>query len=167
MRTFSILFSLFKLKWERPELKLRNRRGPKVFTLFSESQPFSHSRFISFLYANINSIPLWMNKKVGISLFSHFWDKNKGFCTVIGVQHSSPSRTMSWWRIKRHILLTDLASSQFNKTKHSACAKQEHSNDNLTHCSSYCWFARDVTAAMLVVKNKSTSLLWELNSIFM
>ena len=44
---------------------------------------------------------------------------------------------MSWWRIKRHILLTDLASSQFNKTKHSACAKQEHSNDNLTHCSSY------------------------------
>ena len=28
-----------------------------------------------------------------------------------------------------------------------------------------CWFARDVTAAMLVVKNKSVSLLWELNSI--
>ena len=31
----------------------------------------------------------------------------------------------------------------------------------------YCWFARDVMAAMLVVKNKSISLLWELNSIFM
>ena len=31
----------------------------------------------------------------------------------------------------------------------------------------YCWFARDVTAAMLVVKNKSISLLRELNSIFM
>ena len=32
----------------------------------------------------------------------------------------------------------------------------------------YCWFARDVTAAMLVVKNKSISLLWELKvSIFM
>ena len=30
-----------------------------------------------------------------------------------------------------------------------------------------CWFARDVMAAMLVVKNKSISLLWELNSIFM
>ena len=30
-----------------------------------------------------------------------------------------------------------------------------------------CWFARDVTAATLVVKNKSISLLWELNSIFM
>ena len=30
-----------------------------------------------------------------------------------------------------------------------------------------CWFAGDVTAAMLVVKNKSISLLWELNSIFM
>ena len=29
-----------------------------------------------------------------------------------------------------------------------------------------CWFARDVTAAMLVVKNKSISLLWELNSVF-
>ena len=31
----------------------------------------------------------------------------------------------------------------------------------------YYWFASDVTAAMLVVKNKSISLLWELNSIFM
>ena len=32
----------------------------------------------------------------------------------------------------------------------------------------YCWFARDVTAAMLVVKNESISLLWELKvSIFM
>ena len=31
----------------------------------------------------------------------------------------------------------------------------------------YCWFAHDVTAAMLVVKKKSISLLWELNSIFM
>ena len=28
-------------------------------------------------------------------------------------------------------------------------------------------FARDVTAAMLVIKNKSISLLWETNSIFM
>ena len=31
----------------------------------------------------------------------------------------------------------------------------------------YRWFARDVTAAMLAVKNKSISLLWEINSIFM
>ena len=31
----------------------------------------------------------------------------------------------------------------------------------------YCWFARDVTAAMVAVKNKSILLLWELNSIFM
>ena len=31
----------------------------------------------------------------------------------------------------------------------------------------YCWLARDVKAAMLVVKNKSISLLWELNSTFM
>ena len=31
----------------------------------------------------------------------------------------------------------------------------------------YCWFAHDVTVAMLVVKNKSISPLWELNSIFM
>ena len=28
------------------------------------------------------------------------------------------------------------------------------------------WFAHDVTAVMLVVKNKSISLLWELNSNF-
>ena len=35
------------------------------------------------------------------------------------------------------------------------------------HYPIYCSFARDVTAAMLVVKNKSISLLWELNSIFM
>ena len=30
-----------------------------------------------------------------------------------------------------------------------------------------CWFARDVMAAMLVVKNKSISLLWELKSLIM
>ena len=30
-----------------------------------------------------------------------------------------------------------------------------------------CWFACDVMAAMLVVKNKCISLLWELDSIFM
>ena len=30
----------------------------------------------------------------------------------------------------------------------------------------YCWSAGDVTTAMLAVKNKSISLLWELNSIF-
>ena len=34
------------------------------------------------------------------------------------------------------------------------------------HHHHHCWFARDVTAAMLVVKNKSISLLWELKSIF-
>ena len=31
----------------------------------------------------------------------------------------------------------------------------------------YCWFESDVTTAMLVIKNKSLSLLRELNSIFM
>ena len=30
----------------------------------------------------------------------------------------------------------------------------------------YCWIARDVTSDMLVDKNKSISLFWELNSIF-
>ena len=34
-----------------------------------------------------------------------------------------------------------------------------------SYCS--CWFALDVTAAMLVIKNKSISLRWELNAIFM
>ena len=29
-----------------------------------------------------------------------------------------------------------------------------------------CWFARDVKAAMLMVKNKSFPLLWELSTIF-
>ena len=29
----------------------------------------------------------------------------------------------------------------------------------------YCWFASDVTVAMLVVKNKGISLHWEMNSI--
>ena len=38
---------------------------------------------------------------------------------------------------------------------------------NILLGNKYCWFALDVTAAMLVVKNKSISLLWELNSIFM
>ena len=44
------------------------------------------------------------------------------------------------------------------------------SDDRVVTATGYlanCWFARDVTAAMLVVKNKSISLLWELNSIFM
>ena len=31
----------------------------------------------------------------------------------------------------------------------------------------YCWFASDVTAAMLGVKNKSVSFRWEMNSILM
>ena len=31
----------------------------------------------------------------------------------------------------------------------------------------YCWFARDIMAAMLMVKNKSISLFCEQNSIFM
>ena len=31
----------------------------------------------------------------------------------------------------------------------------------------YCWFASDVTAAMLVVNKKSISLRWEMNSILM
>ena len=31
----------------------------------------------------------------------------------------------------------------------------------------YCWFASDVTASMLVVKNKSISLRREMNSILM
>ena len=42
-----------------------------------------------------------------------------------------------------------------------------NADDNEYGLKTNCWFARDVTAAMLVVKNKSTSLLWELNSIFM
>ena len=36
----------------------------------------------------------------------------------------------------------------------------------MTRYISYFRFARNVTAAMLVVKNKSISLLWEINSIF-
>ena len=37
----------------------------------------------------------------------------------------------------------------------------------LAHATTYCWFASDVTTAMLVVKNKSISLRWEMNSILM
>ena len=39
-------------------------------------------------------------------------------------------------------------------------------NPGLTWSYCSCWFARDVMAAMLVIKNKSISLRWELN-IFM
>ena len=35
------------------------------------------------------------------------------------------------------------------------------------HNLRYCWFVHDIITAMLVVKNKRISLLWELNSIFM
>ena len=41
---------------------------------------------------------------------------------------------------------------------------EQHS---LAPFTAYCWFARDVTAAMLMVENKSISLLWELNAIFL
>ena len=34
-------------------------------------------------------------------------------------------------------------------------------------CFGNCWFASNVTAAVLVVKNKSISLRWEMNSILM
>ena len=40
-------------------------------------------------------------------------------------------------------------------------------NPGLTWSYCSCWFARDVMAAMLVIKNKSISLRWELNAIFM
>ena len=37
---------------------------------------------------------------------------------------------------------------------------------NCANYLAYCWFACDVTAAMLMVKKKTFPLLWELNSIF-
>ena len=42
-------------------------------------------------------------------------------------------------------------------------ARQPQWSNKLTNC----WFAPDVRAVMLVVKDKSISLLWQLNSIFM
>ena len=36
-----------------------------------------------------------------------------------------------------------------------------------TEAAWYCWFALDVKATMLAVKNKSIFLLWEQNSILM
>ena len=42
-------------------------------------------------------------------------------------------------------------------------ARRPQWSNKLTNC----WFAPDVRAVMLVVKNKSVSLLWQLNSIFM
>ena len=44
---------------------------------------------------------------------------------------------------------------------------EQHSNNTLAPFTPYCWFARDITAAMLMVENKSISLLWELNAIFL
>ena len=45
----------------------------------------------------------------------------------------------------------------------------DHQHDRLVTWlqAKNCWFARDVTAAILDDKNKSISLLWELYSIFM
>ena len=59
-----------------------------------------------------------------------------------------------------------------DKTKclNRICLHKMTSKPALTMFSSltlnYCWFAHDVTVAMLVVKNKSISVLWELNSTF-
>ena len=44
---------------------------------------------------------------------------------------------------------------------------QTDSNGSGPKMGSDCWFASDVTAAMLVVKNKRVSLRWEMNSILM
>ena len=43
----------------------------------------------------------------------------------------------------------------------------ESNMDHTLTAKTDCWFASDVTAAMLVVKNKRVSLRWEMNSILM
>ena len=48
-----------------------------------------------------------------------------------------------------------------------AIKKRDYNNRNYHLLEPESWFARDVTAAMLEVKNKSISLLRELNPIFM
>ena len=45
--------------------------------------------------------------------------------------------------------------------------RESHKTCQVTTGCRYCWIARDVMAAMLVVKNNSLSLRWELNFIFM
>ena len=66
-------------------------------------------------------------------------------------------------RNERNTYLYFIVAFQFRKP-----VKAAHIKDALFYSIGFhCWFARDVTAAMLVVKNKSISLLWELNSIFM
>ena len=54
--------------------------------------------------------------------------------------------------------------------KNATYASEVMANDILDSIATVirnCWFASDVTAAMLVVKNKSISLRWEMNSILM
>ena len=58
-------------------------------------------------------------------------------------------------------------NQQFKKNQRNSNLQRLAYLKKVCTSRSYCWFARDVTAAMLVVKNKSISLLWELNSIFM
>ena len=54
----------------------------------------------------------------------------------IGLQHSSPSRKRSWWRVKCHTWSLVWPLYSLIKIKQSTCAKQEHSNDKLTHYGS-------------------------------
>ena len=63
--------------------------------------------------------------------------QNQRILHRIGLQHDSPSRTRSWWRIKCHTCSLIWPLHSLIKTKQSACAKQEHSNDKLTHCGFY------------------------------
>ena len=51
----------------------------------------------------------------------------------IGLQHSSPLRKRSWWRIKCHTCSLVWPLYSLIKTKQSTCANQEHSNSKLTH----------------------------------
>ena len=60
-----------------------------------------------------------------------------------------------------------LENKQQTASRRAHAVQEAKSHHKVDKRAEYCWFARDVTTAMLVVKNESISVLWELNYIFM
>ena len=75
---------------------------------------------------------------------------------------------MSWkWFKQRTIYNGNIEVHEWLKGRFHDSAHVHESKYFFFAFARCCWFASDVTAAMLGVKNKSVSLRWEMNSILM
>ena len=91
-----------------------------------------------------------------------------------GIGKNVPHRPMSSEYLYTYLVSTCIAALNTCDGGNLTSQREINSQSGILHINEittwvsceYCWIARDVTSAMLVAKNKSISLLWELNSIF-